>query len=116
MSELWPSVPLSTARAPKRANRRPLTVGRVILHAFLIVMALVWLFPLAWPIYTALRPIGDTITNGYVSWPSHLTFDNFTTVWTQADFLHYFFTTMVIVVPGVVLTLLLASMVASRPS
>ena len=111
MSELWPSVPL-TARTPRRVSRRPLTVGRVLLHGFLVVMALVWLFPLAWPIYTALRPIGDTITNGYVSWPSHLTFDNFTTVWTQADFLHYFFTTMVIVVPGVVLTLLLASMVA----
>jgi len=107
-----PAVPLSKLVTRGPLNRRWPTPGRVILHAFLIVMALVWLFPLAWPIYTALRPIGDTITYGYVSWPSHLNFDNFTTVWAQADLIHYFFNTMVIVVPGVVLTLLLASMVA----
>jgi multiple sugar transport system permease protein len=100
------------ARPLGRVKKRPLTAGRVILHAFLITLCLVWLFPLAWPIYTALRPVSETITHGYVSWPSRLSFDNFTTVWVQADMLHYFFNTMVIVVPGVVLTLLLASMVA----
>ena len=103
---------VAVARAPRRVNKRPLTAGRVILHAFLITLSLVWLFPLAWPIYTALRPVGDTIHNGYLSWPSSLSLDNFTNVWVQADMLHYFFNTMVIVVPGVVLTLLLASMVA----
>ena len=103
---------VAVARAPRRVNKRPLTAGRVILHAFLITLSLVWPFPLAWPIYTALRPVGDTIHNGYLSWPSSLSLDNFTNVWVQADMLHYFFNTMVIVVPGVVLTLLLASMVA----
>jgi len=103
---------VATVRRPVRLNRKPLTPARVILHGFLIVMALVWLFPLAWPIYTALRPISDTITQGYVSWPSHLSLANFTTVWVQADMLHFFVNTMLIVVPGVVLTLLLASMVA----
>ena len=112
MSEMSPAVPLSKLVTRGPLNRRRLTPGRVILHAFLIVMALVWLFPLAWPFYTALRPIGDTITYGYVSWPSHLNFDNFATVWAQADLIHYFFNTMVIVVPAVILTLLLSSMVA----
>jgi multiple sugar transport system permease protein len=111
VSEMWPSVPLS-ARPPKRVNKRRLTVGRVVLHAFLIVMALGWLFPLAWPIYTALRPISDTMLHGYVSLPSRLSLDNFISVWTQADMLHFFVNTMIIVVPGVLLTLLLASMVA----
>jgi len=107
--------PIGSTAAPlvrRSLNQRPLTPGRVVLHAFLIVMCLVWLFPLAWPIYTALRPVGDTITNGYVSLPAHLSLDNFTNVWAQADMLHFFINTMIIVVPAVVLTLLLASMVA----
>nr|MDQ6917934.1 carbohydrate ABC transporter permease [Candidatus Dormibacteraeota bacterium] len=70
--------PIGSTASPlvrRSANHRPLTPGRVVLHAFLIVMCLVWLFPLAWPIYTALRPVGDTITNGYVSLPAHLSLD-----------------------------------------
>jgi multiple sugar transport system permease protein len=95
-----------------RANRGRLTPQRVILHAFLIAMSALWLFPLAWPVYTALRPISDTIIHGYVSWPSRLSLDNFTNVWVQADMAHYFVNTIVIVVPSVILTLLLASMIA----
>ena len=103
---------VAAARVTRQVNKPRLTPGRVLLHAFLVTIALVWLFPLAWPIYTALRPVGDTVINGYVSWPSRLSLENFTNVWAQADMLHYFFNTMVIVVPGVILTLLLASMVA----
>jgi multiple sugar transport system permease protein len=79
---------------------------------FLTAMVLLWLFPLFWAIFESLRPIGETITNGFVSWPQHLGLENYTTVWTQADMPYYYINTLVIVVPGVVLTLLLASMVA----
>src|SRR5439155_17669944 len=71
-----------------------------------------WLFPLSWAIFASLRPIGDTITNGFVSWPEYLNFDNYIAAWTQADIPYYYVNTLIIVVPGVILTLLLASMVA----
>ena len=35
--------------------------------SFLISLALVWLFPILWTFYTALRPYGDTAHDGYVS-------------------------------------------------
>jgi multiple sugar transport system permease protein len=95
-----------------RLGRRPLTLSRVILHLFLLSMVLVWLFPLSWAIYSSLRPISDTITHGYVSWPSSLTFSNYTNVWTQANMPHFYLNTFLIVVPGVILALVLASMVA----
>jgi multiple sugar transport system permease protein len=95
-----------------RIARRKLTLGRVVLHAFLITMVLVWLFPLSWAIYSSLRPISDTITHGYVSLPSSLTFSNYTNVWTQANMPHFYLNTFLIVIPGVILALLLASMVA----
>jgi multiple sugar transport system permease protein len=102
----------AAAPRPVRRKRRRLRPARVLLHAFLIATVAVWLFPLFWAVYSSLRPIGDTIINGYVSWPHTLNFENYTDVWTQAHLPYFYLNTLVIVVPGVILTLLLASMVA----
>ena len=106
---------VAAATAPVRPVRvrRRTRPARVALHAFLIAMVVLWLFPLGWAIYTSLRPIGDTILHGYVSWPTGgLSLDNYTNVWSQAELPYYYLNTLVVVVPGVILTLLLASMVA----
>jgi len=100
------------ARPTRPANRARTRPGRVVLHAFLIAMVALWLFPLLWAVYTALRPISDTVTHGYYSIASTLDLSNFTTVWTAAQMPQYYWNTLVIVVPGVILTLLISSMVA----
>jgi len=97
------------ARPSPRARVRP---GRLALHAFLIVMVALWLFPLLWAIYTALRPLSDTVKNGYFSIASSLSLDNFSSVWDQAQLPYYYLNTLIIVVPGVLLTLLVSSMLA----
>ncbi len=97
---------------PAPRNRARLRPARVILHAFLILMVALWLVPLLWAIYTALRPIEDTTKNGYYSWAATLNFSNFTHVWTAAELPHFYWNTLLIVVPGVILTLLVSSMVA----
>ena len=92
---------------------RRIRPGRVLLHAFLLAMSALWIFPLFWAVYSSLRPIGDTILHGYVSWPTGgLSFDNYRTVWTEADMPYYYANTLIIAVPSVILILLLASMVA----
>ena len=73
-------------------------------------MALVWLFPIAWVAFTAFRPIGDTIVNGYVSLPQTLTLDNFISAWNDADLPHFFLNTLIIVVPALILILWISSM------
>jgi multiple sugar transport system permease protein len=83
---------------------------RVVLHLFLISLALVWLFPILWTLFTALRPYGDVIKDGAVSFPRTLNFDNFATAWTAGDLPRYFVNTLVIAVPGVLLTLWISSM------
>ena len=107
------AVAVATAPARPVTRRRRVRPSRVALHAFLIAMVLLWLFPLGYALFTSLRPISDTILNGYVSWPTGgLSFTNYQTVWGQADLPYYYANTLVVVVPGVILTLLLASMVA----
>jgi multiple sugar transport system permease protein len=93
-------------------RRRP-GAGRLVLHGFLIAVCAVWLVPLLWALYEALRPISDTTRNGYFSMPHQgLSLGNFVTAWTQADLLHFYANTILIAVPGVIITLLVASMLA----
>ncbi|TMF05959.1 MAG: carbohydrate ABC transporter permease, partial [Chloroflexi bacterium] len=106
---------VAVAATPARSvrKRRRIRPARVALHAFLITMVVVWLFPLAWATYISLRPLSDTIQHGYVSLPSNgLSLVNYQSAWTQADLPYYYLNTLVVVIPGVALTLLLASMVA----
>ncbi len=63
--------------APVRRRRRPVTPARVLLHVFLVVTSLVFLFPLLYAVYTSLRPYAETAKYGYFSLPRGLTFDNY---------------------------------------
>jgi multiple sugar transport system permease protein len=101
------------ATAVAIAHPRRVRWGRVGLHTFLIAISLIWLFPLAWAIYASLRPYAETAgPDGYISFPKVLNLDNYVTAWNRAEVPHYFLNTLVIVLPGVILVLLLASMVA----
>lgn len=84
---------------------------RLLLHGFLIVVALVWLFPIAWAVLTSLRSYDYTAANGYVSFGGW-TFDNYVTAWQTAEFGQHFLNSVYITVPAVLLTLFLASCVA----
>jgi multiple sugar transport system permease protein len=103
-----PAVPAVRVEA-----RRRLGPGRFALQAFLIAMCALWLFPLLYAVYEALRPISDTTLNGYVSLPHQgLGFGNFASAWTNADLPHFYLNTLIVAVPGVLVTLLVASMLA----
>ncbi|WP_433553349.1 carbohydrate ABC transporter permease [Micromonospora zamorensis] len=110
---------MSTATVTRRteggpeapARRRKLTTLRLLLHGFLIVVALVWLFPIAWAVLTSLRSYDYTAANGYVSFGGW-TFDNYVTAWQTAEFGQHFLNSVYITVPAVLLTLFLASCVA----
>jgi multiple sugar transport system permease protein len=93
-------------------HRRRTPVRRIVLYAFLTVMAITWLFPLLWAVYTAFRPYDDTLHNGYISLPSTLSIDNFVNAFNQANFPRFYLNTLIITIPAVIATLFVASMVA----
>jgi multiple sugar transport system permease protein len=103
-----------TAAAPPivRVNRRPFRPRRLALYAFLTFMTITWLFPLLWAAYTALRPYSDTLANGYISVAQTLNFDNFIDAFNQGQFPTFYLNSLIIAVPSVIVTLLVASMVA----
>jgi len=103
------SRPAAPAQKPAKPPLRP---ARVLLHATLVLVSLAWLLPLLWAAYTSLRPYEETAENGYVSVARSLTLENYRKAFEQGDLLLHFTNTMIIVVPALVLTLFLSSMVA----
>jgi multiple sugar transport system permease protein len=104
----------ATAPASASGVRRKKRFKRYLLHAFLIVISLIFLLPLAWAVYTSLRPYADTggDPRGYVSIGGAYNFDNYIQAWTQGEMIKFFINTLIVVVPSVILVLFLASMMA----
>jgi multiple sugar transport system permease protein len=98
------------AGAEPRQRRRG--AGRIAAQVFMVVITLAWITPILFAIYVALRPIEDTNRSGYVSLAERLTLENFTNAWQQSQMWQFFLNSVYITVPAVILTLLLASMVA----
>jgi multiple sugar transport system permease protein len=93
--------------------RRPRIRGpRIALYAFLTFMAVTWLFPLVWAVYTAFRPYADTLAHGYISLPGSLSIENFTDAWTRGQISQAYVNSLIVTVPAVIVTLFIASMVA----
>ena len=92
-------------------RRRRLTPARVVLQAFLIITALSWLFPLAWALFNSFRDYNYTATYGYASFGG-FTLANYQNAWERGDFAQTFMNSVLITVPAVFLTLLLASSIA----
>ena len=102
----------TVAAAGTRAKRHKRRLPRIGLHAFLILTVLLWITPVAWAVFTAFRPYNDTFLHGYVSWPKTLSLTNFRTAWTGANLPHYFWNSIIITIPAIILILLFSCSVA----
>jgi raffinose/stachyose/melibiose transport system permease protein len=91
-----------SVRARKRRRWSP---GRTTL---LILAALPFLYPFAFLVGTALKPNSEFVANE-VNFPSHPTFANFSSAWTQADLGAGMLHSAIAVGVGVVLTVLISA-------
>ncbi|UNO38912.1 carbohydrate ABC transporter permease [Streptomyces sp. MST-110588] len=93
---------------PVGARRR----GRFGTQAFLLVVSLAFLAPLLLAVYASLRPYQETSEYGYFSLPRHLSFAYYKQALLDSGMSRYFLNSLLIAVPGVLVTLFLASFVA----
>jgi multiple sugar transport system permease protein len=107
------TVTTAPAAAPPRPAGSPRRTrpARIVLHAFLAVVAVSWLFPLLWALLNSFRDYAYTAIHGYVSFGG-FTFQNYVNAWNQGNFGLHFWNSAVITVPAVLLTLFLSSSVA----
>lgn len=98
--------PVQQRPARRHRQRHPGT------HLLLVALSVMWLIPLVWTLFTALRPKADTDRYGYFSFGGRFNFGNFSDAWQQAGLAKYFVNSVIITVPTVLLTLIFASMMA----
>ncbi|MCQ8188018.1 carbohydrate ABC transporter permease [Streptomyces rugosispiralis] len=112
MTVTTPPAPVRTVTPATGTGKRRVTRGRLGLHAFLMVVSLAFLAPLLLAVYASLRPYEETAKYGYFSLPRHLSFDYYAKAFNDSGMGKYFVNSLIIAVPGVLLTLFLASFVA----
>ncbi|MGN6088016.1 MAG: carbohydrate ABC transporter permease [Actinomycetales bacterium] len=111
MSATAPARSVAVGRTLEQRAPRPPRSKRWLLHTFLILMAVLWLFPIVFAVLSSLRSYQYTAEHGYASLGGW-TLDNFTTAWQRADFGQHFLNSVYITVPAVIATLFLSSCVA----
>lgn len=112
MATTTASLPGTAERATTRKHRPRQRRAGIMSHVFVFVLAVLWIIPLLWTLYTSLRPEEDTNAHGYFSLARSLNFTNYSNAWTQGQIPHFFWNSVKITVPAVIVTLFIASAVA----
>lgn len=98
--------------AAASSNRRKTTAPRIVLQAFLTVMALAWMVPIVSAFVSSFRYYTtDTLQRGVFSFPKKLTLDNYRQAWRVGEMGRHFMNTAFIVFPSLFLILLFSSLV-----
>jgi multiple sugar transport system permease protein len=108
-----PAAPAAPATPTPPVARRRITPPRILLHAFLVLVALAWLVPAMTAIYNSFRYYAsDTAVNGAFGLADTFTLDNYRKAWEVGEMGRTFGNTAFIVLPALALILLLSSAVA----
>jgi multiple sugar transport system permease protein len=90
---------------------------RPLIYVLLVVLALIWVVPLAWAVATSLKPDAET-TIAPVSWRgSEVTFDAYRVAIEQGDILKWYFNSLIttsVITVGTIVTASLAAFAFSR--
>jgi multiple sugar transport system permease protein len=90
---------------------------RPLIYVLLVVLAVIWVVPLAWAVATSLKPDAET-TIAPVSWRgSEVTFDAYRVAIEQGDILKWYFNSLIttsVITVGTIVTASLAAFAFSR--
>ncbi|WP_441338492.1 carbohydrate ABC transporter permease [Micromonospora sp. NBS 11-29] len=81
-------------------------------HVFLVVWALMVVYPLVWVVMSALKSDSEVIRKPLSLIPEKLHFENFGRAWTEGHLGSFFLNTLLVLAGSVTLTMLLGSMAA----
>lgn len=86
-------------------------LSRIFIQTILVVWAIIVIFPMLWLVYSTFKTDQEIFFNPW-SMPADLQWINFQRAWVSAHIGEYFFNSLLIVIPGLILTLFLSSMTA----
>jgi len=94
-----------------RPSRRRLDPGRMAAYAFLVVLAIIYIAPMAMLVLTSVKTLPDFGKNA-VGLPSTLELNNFAEAWNKANFPQYLLNTIIYTFAGTVIFLITGTFLA----
>ena len=101
-----------TTQVPVKKYKNTQKTKDRYISIFIGIFAVAWLFPIAWTIWSSLRPYNDVIANGVFSVPKTLNLDNYINAIRLMKLPMYLTNSMLITIPAVILTLGFGSLIA----
>lgn len=95
-----------------RVRRFRLNWRHLILHALLIMGALIMMLPFLWMVSTSLKDASEVLTTSPTFWPRAWRWDNYTKVFTLVPFARFYLNTIIVTCGRVTGQLIFASMAA----
>jgi len=83
--------------------------GKYLIHFFLILLVLIWLYPFVWTLSTSLKTSAQMWEGGTNLIPQPFEFENYLRAWKTANFSSYFLNTVIYAAGTVLLAIFLAS-------
>jgi len=87
-------------------------ISRVLLYLTLIILVVLFLIPIYGSIITSFKSIEEILTSGFWSFPKHFGLENYIDAWNLRNFARYTLNSIIITVPSVILSVLIASLAA----
>jgi N-acetylglucosamine transport system permease protein len=103
--------PEGSARRPAGAMRNELGIANVFSHGFLMLWAVMTVFPLLWVVIGSFKSDAEILGDPW-GLPSALRFENWARAWTEANIGRYFLNSAVVVAGSLTLTMLLGAAAA----
>ena len=103
---------MSKSKMPAAGEKQTGIVGKVILWAVLIIMAVIQIFPLIWLVNFSLASNSEMFTTGLLVWPEKIRWDNYVEAFVNGHFLLYLKNSLLINSLAVVLVLIISVMCA----
>ncbi|NUU60371.1 carbohydrate ABC transporter permease [Paenibacillus agri] len=108
-NSLSPAAPLPSTK-PHKEERRKVSGGKILMMAFLILIALFQLFPLIWLVDYSLLKSGEFFGSSFLKWPSPPEWQNYVNAFTYGRVPRYFANSLIITVITVMLSALVSLM------
>ena len=111
-----PASPPKISAAPRKSARphptifRGLRRARILTHAVLLLIGVVWVYPFLWALGTSFKSTRSFFQDGLGIWPSQIRTANYIDAWNTANFGQYFLNTVFTTVMTVVFVALFTSM------
>ncbi|WP_220036934.1 carbohydrate ABC transporter permease [Paenibacillus sambharensis] len=96
----------TTAVLPKK----PKLLGKILLHVFLILVAVTQIYPLIWLAFFSLKDNSEIFSGDVLGLPKSFLWSNYTKALSDGNVMIYFFNSVLVTAVSIILVLILASM------